>query len=294
MSTFLKTLGSTVSSPVEMAWGIKCWQELVRSCHAAKCWADETDDDSDAYLTIPEVTADADTAATVSEVDAKAVVDDFFSEPYVSFDWADEDEVSRSISPSCSNATASIVGCKFEQGRYLPTIMEEDEEVLDEVCPVPEVYEHHSPTPEAEQRLLETPQHDILRLLHGKVDLCRLDIIVRMPKSVKNISLPESSPPLQVPSVNAIDPSSPSIPEMEALLDIVPARVLKRLGLPSDAISKRTPIVVRFPTPTEEILPSYDPLSNLQMLASLASNLSPPPSYFNSPLSNLNLLASCC
>jgi hypothetical protein len=272
MSTFLQTLGSTTTSPLDMAYGAKCWADLVSSCHAAKEWDDETDTDTDAYLTIPEVPATAIPGGTVSKMAVTTDSDDFFSEPYVSFDWtADSDD------------TDVHTACKFKIGRYMDTIYEEveedvlDQKVVNEVCSAPEVYVYHSPTAEEEQSLLETPQ----------------DVILKMPESVKYISHPKPTSPLEPPSVYAIDPSSPGISEMDALFDVVPAHVLKRVGLPSNAISKRTPVVVRLPPLTDE-LPSYNPLSNLQMLASLASSHSPPPSYSDFPFANLNLLASCC
>ena len=299
MSTFLQTLGSTISSPLDASYGEKCWLDLVASCRASKNWADESDDDTDAYLTIPDATSDADTAATVSELAAQAETDDMFSQPYVSFDWSEEDDVSRSLSRSSSDDTDAPAACKSEQWKYLPTIYEVDEEdemdeeVVDEVCPVDEVYVSRSPTTREEEMLLETPQHQILRLLYGKVELHRLDIVVRLPKSVKNISLSDPIPTIQSQSVDLINQQSPSSAEIDALFDIVPSHILRRIGLPTDAISKRTPIVVRLPSPTDE-LPKYNPLSNLEMLASLASTRSPPPSYSNSPFNNLNLLADCC
>jgi len=113
MSTFLQTLGSTKTSPLDMSHGEQCWLDLVASCYASKSWADDDE------LIIDPV-ADAIPSEMVAEE-----CSDFFDEPYQSFDWSEEDEMTRSS--VADTRSASSLDLKFV-GRYMDTILEETEE----------------------------------------------------------------------------------------------------------------------------------------------------------------------
>jgi hypothetical protein len=260
MSTYLQALGSTATSPLDMAYGAKCWSDLVASCYAAKCWADETDDDSDAYSTIPDVIADADTGATVSKIDPKADIDDIFSQPYVSFDWTKEDDddapatcpslVSAVVPSLISRSTQAPLGPKFALGRFMETITEESEE-------------------EEEEEMMMMMDQD------AEVD-CESQASTEL--GTPTPSIPDEYRSFRTPAVEPID---------ELLDDLPPSHVsiLKKLGVYSGYMHRK-PITVKFPIAT--LSPTSHHQTNLSILAWAASTQE------YAPFSNLDLLASCC
>jgi hypothetical protein len=292
------------SSEADRAYGNLCWENLVRSCHASKNWVDETDDELTvgAIIDATDATTDAITSGKLNEESS-----DFFDEPYQSFDWEAEDESTRSASPSFPASvhdTKSVLSLDSRfVGRYLDTIVEEaEEDEEDEVkmvknavsaaeVPPPAYFEPQTSSFEIDAALLEGAEEELHRLLYGKVLLSKLNVVLKLSEYIK--ARPDYEPIPFLPTKDLVNQPSPPLDYVEKLLDITPSHILKRIGLPTDAITRRTPIIVKLPSP-DEVLPRYDPLSNLNMLASLASTRSPPPSYSDPQFADLNLLASCC
>lgn len=312
----MKTLGSSVSSPAEMAHGERCWNDLVESCHAAKVWEDVSEDDEDAT---DDTTNDADApladtvstaeAATIStsvatatavavavaspdagKTDTTAESEDFFASGYQSFDWTDEETEFQPSSLLVEASAHSSPDSRFIP-RYMPTIIEEDEEeddilltpVTSSLSLLPSFYTTPSPTFEEDQKLFESDDDEIV------VNLPKVDCPVC---EYKSTPLPQShSQP-----IDTTNQPSPPLNFIEDLFNIVPANVLQRIGLPSDAISRREPIVLNLPLYENRLRRISKVRSNLDLLANLASAQTSSRNL-NSPTSNLDVLAitaSCC
>jgi hypothetical protein len=244
---------STFSSPADKAHGSRCWDDLVRSCHASKLWVDETDDEPtlDAITDATDPTTDAITLGKAAEESS-----DFFSEPYQSFDWAADDELTRSASPSMPalvHDTKSVpsLDLKFE-GRYFETIIEEAEEV-------------------------ETEDEEEMSIISEGADFGS-ESGVSTELATPTPSIPDEYRPFRTPAVEPID---------ELLDDLSPSHIsiLKKLGVYSGYMHRK-PITIKFPIATLSPTPHHQ--TNLSILAWAASTRE------HAPSSNLELLASCC
>jgi hypothetical protein len=217
------------------------------------------------YLTIPDVTADADTAATISKIDPKAVIDDMFSQPYVSFDWTKEDDdapatcpslVSAGVPSSISKSIKAPLEPKFAQGRFMETIHEESEE-------------------EVEEEMMMMMDQD------AEVD-CESQIsteIATPPPSVFDSDRDERYSNLR----------NPTFQEIDELLDIPSDKrivTMKTLGI-YEGFMRRT-VVIKLPDPNAKLRRISRKRDNLDVLAWVASTQE------YAPFTNLDLLASCC
>lgn len=296
-------VSSNVSSQAVKDHGDLMWDELVRSCNATKNWADD-EDDEDFTVAIPDATPKSDVSISLSAAEglasAKGQVSvtsetNFLDEKYQSFDWAADDEATRSdsLSPqvcspipsldaSCDSDNESITSLvSIPVGRYMPTIMEEDEDEVEEIC-----YEDMTKNEviESVEELILSPfeyppsptEAEILALLDDDSS----EIVVNLPKVSRLPKYRASRTPKPSQNLRCEHREITQHPTTTLISDLfeIPNRlILKRLGLLTGYL--RRTIVVNLPSPNQ---------NNLDILALVSSRQ--PPSEPASP-SGLDILA---
>jgi len=256
------------SSLADKTYGAACWQALVESCHKTLDWTIEVGE-QDIETSLSDATVATTTTSTIAAPIASPTIDttiqeiDFLNGPYVSFDWTLEDEEAPSTCPSLvsagvqslpSKSTTTRLGPNFALGRFMETISEESEE-------------------EEEEELMIVEEDEVDVYSESETD------IATPPPSIPDSDRDERYRNLQ----------NPTFEEVDALFDILSDKrvmVMKTLGIYTGFM--RRSIVVKLPDPNAKLRRISRKRDTLNILAWAASTQE------YAPLTNLDLLASCC